>query len=113
MEISLSNRELEHFRGKDLVIVEDIVVAKIDQDTGNTMVALMDLLSAYKPASVTVVSLLVKRHGKEMKFKPDFVGFSIPDVFVVGYGLDYNEFFRDLQPIAVINQSGIKKYSMT
>jgi hypoxanthine phosphoribosyltransferase len=75
------------------------------------MIALMDKLQFYGPSSVTVVSLLVKRHGKVRKFEPHFVGFSIPDVFVVGYGLDYNEIFRDLQPIAVINSQGVEKYA--
>ena len=75
------------------------------------MVALVEKLELYKPKSIKVVSLLVKRLGKEPKFKPDFVGFSIPNVFVIGYGLDYNEIYRDLQHIAVISESGIQKYA--
>jgi hypothetical protein len=81
------------------------------QQFTTTMIALVEKLQLYGPSSVTVVSLLVTRHCKVRKFEPHLVGFSIPDVFVVGYGLDYNESFRDLQPIAVINAQGVEKYA--
>ena len=60
--------------------------------------------------SPQVASLLEKRTSRSSGFTARFVGFSIPDVFVIGYGLDYNEAFRDLAPICVINAAGIKKY---
>jgi hypoxanthine phosphoribosyltransferase len=104
--ISLSEEELKTFQGKDLLIVEDIV------DTGATMVALIELLKRYNPSSIKVASLLLKRTHRSNNYVPDFVGFSIPDLFVVGYGLDYNETFRDLQHIAVINDAGKKKYAV-
>lgn len=84
IKISLSEEELQGFKGKDVLIVEDIV------DTGKTMVALLHLLAKYEPASVKVVSLLVKRTDRSNNYKPDYAGFSIPDLFVVGYCLDYN-----------------------
>ncbi|KAJ2999602.1 High affinity cAMP-specific 3',5'-cyclic phosphodiesterase 7A [Globomyces sp. JEL0801] len=93
VKISLTEEEL---LGKDLLIVEDIV------DTGATMVALIDMLKQYSPSSIKVVSLLLKKTSRSNDYVPDFVGFSIPDLFVVGYGLDYNEIFRDLQHIAKI-----------
>ncbi|KAI8847309.1 phosphoribosyltransferase-like protein [Chytridium lagenaria] len=73
------------FRGKDLLIVEDIV------DSGQTMVALINRLRQYEPASIKVVSLLLKKTPRSNKYIPDYVGFAIPDLFVVGYALDYNE----------------------
>ncbi|KAJ3090174.1 hypoxanthine phosphoribosyltransferase 1 [Quaeritorhiza haematococci] len=93
VKISLSEEDLQGFRGKDILIVEDIV------DTGKTMVALLEKLKKYEPASVRVVSLLLKRTPRSNKYIPDYVGFSIPDLFVVGYALDYNEHFRDLDHI--------------
>ena len=86
------------------MIVEDIV------DTGATMVKLLSELEQYSPASVKVASLLVKQTTRSNGYTPDFIGFSIDDAFVVGYGLDYNEHFRDLQHIAVISSAGIEKY---
>ncbi|KAI8900528.1 phosphoribosyltransferase-like protein, partial [Globomyces pollinis-pini] len=105
VKISLTEEELLGFKGKDLLIVEDIV------DTGATMVALIDMLKQYSPSSIKVVSLLLKKTSRSNDYVPDFVGFSIPDLFVVGYGLDYNEIFRDLQHIAVLNEHGKKRYS--
>lgn len=112
----LSEKELQgfrgmflcfHFIGKDILIVEDIV------DTGRTMKALLEKLKGYEPASVRVVSLLVKkREGKAIsKYQPEYVGFTIPDHFVVGYALDYNEMFRDLDHICVINEAGKRRYA--
>lgn len=54
------------------------------------MVALIDLLKQYQPNSIKVCSLLLKRTSRSTGYIPDFVGFSIPDEFVIGYGLDYN-----------------------
>ncbi|KAI8923496.1 phosphoribosyltransferase-like protein, partial [Entophlyctis helioformis] len=79
VKISLSEEDLQGFRGKDLLIVEDIV------DTGATMVGLIDLLKKYEPASIKVVSLLLKKTPRSNRYIPDYVGFSIPDAFVVGY----------------------------
>ncbi|KAJ3120927.1 hypoxanthine phosphoribosyltransferase 1 [Nowakowskiella sp. JEL0407] len=106
VKISLSEEDLQAFKGKDLLIVEDIV------DTGKTMVSLISALQKYEPASIRVVSLLVKKTEKSNKYIPDYAGFAIPDVFVVGYALDYNEVFRDLDHICVINEHGKAAYAM-
>ncbi|XP_067905184.1 hypoxanthine-guanine phosphoribosyltransferase-like isoform X3 [Heterodontus francisci] len=76
--------------GKNVLIVEDIV------ETGRTMKKLLTLLENYKPQMVKVASLLLKRTPRSSGYRPDFVGFEIPDKFLVGYALDYNEYFRDL-----------------
>ncbi|KNC99925.1 hypoxanthine phosphoribosyltransferase [Spizellomyces punctatus DAOM BR117] len=103
--ISLSEEDMQAFKGKDLLIVEDIV------DTGKTMVALIERLKQYNPASIRVVSLLLKKTDRSNKYVPDYVGFAIPDLFVVGYCLDYNEHFRDLDHIAVISDHGKTAYA--
>jgi hypoxanthine phosphoribosyltransferase len=84
-----------------LLIVEDII------DTGATMVKLLNKLGQYKPASVKVTSLLIKKTDRSNGYIPDYVGFAIPDAFVVGYALDYNEYFRDLDHICVISVSDL------
>ncbi|KAJ3047654.1 hypoxanthine phosphoribosyltransferase 1 [Rhizophlyctis rosea] len=106
IKLSLSEEDLKSFKGKDLLIVEDIV------DTGRTMVALVERLKQYEPASVRVVSLLLKKTDRSNRYVPDYVGFAIPDLFVVGYCLDYNEYFRDLDHIAVISEHGKKAYAV-
>ncbi|KAJ3064905.1 hypoxanthine phosphoribosyltransferase 1 [Podochytrium sp. JEL0797] len=104
VKISLTEGELNFYRGKHLLIVEDIV------DTGITMVALLNKLKQYEPASIKVVSMLVKRNPAANGYRPDYWGFSVPDFFVVGYGLDYNEYFREMEHICIISESGIEKY---
>ncbi len=86
--------------------MEDIV------DTGRTMVALTTLLQQYAPASIRVASLLLKTTARSNAYRPDYVGFSIPDAFVVGYCLDYNERFRDLDHIAVISEKGKRDFQV-
>nr|XP_042133955.1 phosphoribosyltransferase domain-containing protein 1 isoform X2 [Peromyscus maniculatus bairdii] len=88
----------------NVLIVEDVV------GTGRTMRALLSSIEKYKPNMVKVASLLVKRTARSDSFRPDYAGFEIPDVFVVGYALDYNEYFRDLNHICVINEHGKEKY---
>ncbi|KAK7483905.1 hypothetical protein BaRGS_00024789, partial [Batillaria attramentaria] len=97
---------LESLKGKNVLVVEDII------DTGKTMQQLLSLLKAVHPKSVKVASLLVKRTSKSTGYRPDYIGFEIPDQFVVGYALDYNEYFRDLNHIGVINENGKKKYAV-
>ncbi|XP_053510696.1 phosphoribosyltransferase domain-containing protein 1 isoform X2 [Artibeus jamaicensis] len=89
---------------KNVLIVEDVV------GTGRTMKALLSSIEKYKPNMVKVASLLVKRTPRSGGFRPDYAGFEIPNLFVVGYALDYNEYFRDLNHICVINEKGKEKY---
>lgn len=103
--VQVSGADLTKFRGKNLLLVEDII------DTGRTMAKLVPMLQEYAPASVRVASLLEKRNPESCGFKADFVGFNIPDKFVVGYCLDYDEIFRDLDHICIINDKGIAKYA--
>jgi hypoxanthine phosphoribosyltransferase len=83
-------------KGKDVLIVEDIV------DTGITLQYLSRRLKARRPRSLKTVTLLDKPSRRKVRFQADYVGFAIEDQFVVGYGLDWNEKFRNLPGIYVI-----------
>ncbi|KAK1162009.1 hypoxanthine-guanine phosphoribosyltransferase-like [Acipenser oxyrinchus oxyrinchus] len=98
--------ELSALSGKNVLIVEDIV------ETGKTMQTLLSILNGYNPKMVKVVSLLVKRTPRSSGYRPDYIGFEIPDKFVVGYALDYNEYFRDLSHICVMSEQGKQKYKV-
>ena len=81
--------------GRDLLVVEDIV------DTGLTLNYLLNLLRARGPRSLKVATLLSKPSRRLVQVAVDYIGFSIDDHFVVGYGLDYNEKYRNLRDIVV------------
>ena len=85
--------------GKDLLIVEDIL------DSGMTLSYLRELLRDRGCASVRIVSLLDKPERRKVDIHPDYAGFQIPDAFVVGYGLDYAEKYRNLPFVGVLKPS--------
>lgn len=82
--------------GRHVLIVEDII------DTGLTLSYLVDLFKYRKAASVKIVTLLDKPSGRTKKIEADYVGFSVPGEFVVGYGLDYDEHYRNLPYVGVL-----------
>ena len=86
----------ESIEGKDVLIVEDII------DSGNTLYYLMDVLQRRKPASLHLCTLLDKPDRRVKDVKVDYTGFEIPDEFVVGYGLDYAQKYRNLPYIGVV-----------
>jgi len=88
--------------GVDLLLVEDIL------DSGKTLRYILELLSAGKPGSVKICTLLDKPVRRQVPLQADYVGAVVPDEFVVGYGLDYNERYRNL-PIIGILKSEIYK----
>ena len=99
---------LDDLNGKHVIVVEDII------DTGTTLSHLLPLLKEQaKPKSVEVCSLLTKRLDQPPKVQAKYVGFSIPNHFIIGYGLDYNELYRDLKDIWVISKQGIDFDSST
>lgn len=83
-------------KGKDVLLIEDTI------DSGNTMRALITLLESRGAGSVKVCSFLDKPSRRTTEFKADYVGFSIPDEFVVGYGLDYDEKYRNLPYVGIL-----------
>ncbi|VDN99790.1 unnamed protein product [Rodentolepis nana] len=96
----------QDYKGKDILIIEDII------DTGRTMKKLHSYLKSLEVKSITDVSLLVKRTPASNGYRPLFAGFEIPDHFVVGYALDYNDFFRDLHHICIINTAGMEYFAV-
>lgn len=89
-EIKMKLDLKDSIEGKDVIVIEDIV------DTGRTLSFLIEYLKLKKPNSVKLCALLNKEERRVCNVKADYVGFDIPDKFVVGYGLDYNEKYRNL-----------------
>ena len=94
-EISSGNVEIVHdiradIDGKEILIVDDII------DSGYTLEKVKNYLSEKKPNSVKICVMLDKPSRRRVELEPDFVGFSIPDVFIVGYGLNYGDHYRNV-----------------
>ncbi len=94
-EVKLVKDLDQGLEGRDLLVVEDIV------DTGLTLNYLLNVLRARGPRTLKVVALLSKPSRRLIQVSVDYVGFTIDDHFVVGYGLDYNEKYRNLRDIVV------------
>ncbi|WP_342507758.1 hypoxanthine phosphoribosyltransferase [Sporosarcina sp. FSL K6-2383] len=84
--------------GRDVLIIEDII------DSGKTLSYLVELMKYRKANSIKIVTLLDKPTGRKVDLKADYVGFIVPDAFVVGYGLDYAEKYRNLPYIGVLKK---------
>ena len=82
--------------GRDIIIVEDIL------DSGNTLSYLKKIMTARGPASIRIVTLMDKPERRTADVSADYVGFTIPDAFVVGYGLDYDQRYRNLPYIGIL-----------
>jgi hypoxanthine phosphoribosyltransferase len=85
-------------KDRDVVVVEDIV------DTANTLKTITDLFKHRGASSVKIVTLLDKPAGRIHPFVPDYIGITIPKAFVVGYGLDYNEYYRNLPYVGILKK---------
>ncbi len=94
-KVSMSMGSLDKFKGRHILVVEDIV------DTGNTLTHFIKALESAAPASVKICSLLEKKEINQGKVKIDFLGFDIKNEFVIGYGLDMDERFRNLPDIMI------------
>ena len=97
-EIKMKLDLKDSIQGKDVIVVEDII------DTGRTLSYLMEYLKMKKPNSIKLCALLDKPERRIKKVKVDYTGFQIPDEFVVGYGLDCNEKYRNLPYIGYIEE---------
>ncbi len=89
--------------GRDVIIVEDIV------DTANTIVTIINLFKHRGANSVKVATLLDKPGGRTQAYEPEYVGKVIPKAFVVGYGLDYDEFYRNLPYVGILKPEVYEK----
>jgi hypoxanthine phosphoribosyltransferase len=88
---------------RDVLLVEDII------DSGNTLYQLKKLLNARQPASLNIITLLDKPQRREVPIEPEYTGFVIEDEFVVGYGLDYAEEYRNLPYVGVLKRNVYEK----
>lgn len=97
-------KDLDHnIEGKDILIVEDIV------DTGVTLNYLLKYLKARKANSIEIVSLLNKPKRRAVELEVKYIGFEVPDEFIVGYGIDYAEKYRNLPFIGVLKREVYEK----
>lgn len=93
----------EDIRGKNVLIVEDIL------DTGKTLYNVKEMLEKRDARSVKIVTMLDKEAGRVFDMKADYSGFKIPNAFVVGYGLDFNERYRQLPYVGILKEECYKK----
>lgn len=87
--------------GRDVLLVDDIF------DTGQTLARLVEVLGEMGPRSLRTAVLMLKRGRQQVALRPDYIAFEIPDEFVVGYGLDYRDLYRNLPYIAALEPSEI------
>jgi hypoxanthine phosphoribosyltransferase len=92
---------LTDIRQRDVLVIDDIF------DTGHTLVEVVDRLRALEPASIRSAVLLRKAERRQVDAQPDHVVFDIPNRFVVGYGLDYNDLYRNLPFLAALEDSEV------
>jgi len=97
-------QDIRKLYGANIVIVEDIV------DTGRTMVKVLSYLEKFQPKQILIACLLRKR-SKVQCYLPDYIGFEVPNKLLVGYALDFNEYFRDLTHICVLSKEGQQRFS--
>ena len=102
-EVRLTKDVDQSMRDKNVILVEDIL------DTGMTLTYLKKLLLTHQPRALKVAALLDKPSRRKMPIEGDYVGFKIPDEFVVGYGLDYAERYRNLADICVVPRVVVPK----
>lgn len=93
----------QDIKGRDILFVEDII------DTGKTLKSLKELFEGRQPASVKIATLLDKPEGRLVEIEADYTCFTIPNEFVVGYGLDYDENYRNLPYIGVLKEEVYSK----
>jgi hypoxanthine phosphoribosyltransferase len=93
---------LPEVAGRDVLVIDDIF------DTGHTLVQVLAMLKDLGPRSVSTAVLVLKQGQQQVALRPNYVGFEIPDVFVVGYGLDYNDAYRNLPFLAALEPEDIQ-----
>lgn len=102
-QVKITKDLSESIEGRDIIVVEDIL------DSGNTLSYLFQLLQARHPASVRLCTLLDKPSRRTKPITADYTGFAVDDLFVVGYGLDYAEKYRNLPYIGILKPAVYEK----
>ena len=102
--LTINSDMLLDVEGRDVLLVDDIF------DTGHTLNEVIAMIDDLGPKSIKSAVLLLKRGRQEVKMRPDYVGFEIPDEFVVGYGLDYRDMYRNLPYLAALESEDLEKH---
>jgi hypoxanthine phosphoribosyltransferase len=102
--LAINAEMLPEIAGRDVLIIDDIF------DTGYTLVEVLALIDKLGARSIRTAVLVLKRGKQRVSLVPDYVGFEIPDVFVVGYGLDYNDAYRNLPYLAALEPEDIQRH---
>ncbi len=105
-ELKVNNELLLDISGRDVLLVDDIF------DTGHTLVQVLENMRGLGPNSLRSAVLLRKNGRQEVTAQPDFVAFDIPDEFVVGYGLDYEDMYRNLPYLAALEQDDLENHKV-
>ena len=105
--VKIYDMDMDWIKGANILVIDDIY------DTGSTIRKLETAIKVHEPESLRFGMIFHKKNPVNLKvgFWPDFVGFYIPNVFVIGYGMDYDEYVRDIPHLCVISQACIDKYS--
>jgi hypoxanthine phosphoribosyltransferase len=106
-ELTIQADLLPDIRGRQVLVVDDIF------DTGQTLLKLSEQLGTLQPATLRLAVLLRKQGRQRVAIEPDYVGFEIPDEFVVGYGLDYQDEYRNLPYVASLEAAELAAGSET
>ena len=103
-ELTVNAELMFDIKGRHVLLVDDIF------DTGHTLVKVIEKIKEFGPKSVRSAVLLRKHGRQEVTAQPDFVAFEIPDEFVVGYGLDYDDHYRNLPHLAVMEEEDLTRH---
>ena len=104
-ELVINSELMLDISGRDVLLVDDIF------DTGHTLVQVMEKMRDMQPRTIRSAVLLRKRGRQEVEAQPDFVAFDIPDEFVVGYGLDYEDMYRNLPYLAALEPEDLARHA--
>ncbi len=99
--LTLNSDMMLDITGRDVLLIDDIF------DTGHTLTEVTQLMNELGPASLKSAVLLLKTGCQEVEWRPEFIAFDIPDEFVVGYGLDYNDEYRNLPFLGVLEPADL------
>lgn len=103
-ELKINSDLMPDVSGREVLLIDDIF------DTGHTLEKVVALMNSFSPSSVRSAVLLKKTGRQEVEYDPDFVAFDIPDEFVVGYGLDFNDEYRNLPYLAALEEADLAKH---
>jgi hypoxanthine phosphoribosyltransferase len=104
-ELVINSELMLDIAGRDVLLVDDIF------DTGHTLEQVMEKMGDFEPSSLRSAVLLRKKARQEVDYDPDFVAFDIPDEFVVGYGLDFEDMYRNLPYVAALEACDIERHN--